>query len=69
MKMEIQFPYTNDDANGNAWFVKKLEKVNSANEEIKALDSLDTKNKASIYDFEYGRRFKAYELPIYMWIL
>lgn len=40
------FPYENDEANGNAWFVKKLEKVNSANEEIKALDSLDTKHKA-----------------------
>ncbi len=40
------FPYTNEDANGNAWFVKKLEKVNSANQEIKALDSLDNKNKA-----------------------
>jgi hypothetical protein len=40
------FPYTNEDANGAAWFVKKLEKVASANEEIKALDSLDNKNKA-----------------------
>ncbi|MEP5341531.1 MAG: YfhO family protein [Algibacter sp.] len=43
---ENVFPYTNTDANGNAWFVKTLQKVNSANEEIKALDSLDTKNKA-----------------------
>lgn len=40
------FPYTNEEANGAAWFVKKLEKVDSANEEIKALDSLDNKNKA-----------------------
>lgn len=43
---EAVFPYTNTDANGNAWFVKELQKLNSANEEIKALDSLDTKNKA-----------------------
>ncbi len=58
-------PYTNEDANGNAWFVKKLKKVNSANEEIMALDSLDTKNVAVINDFEYGSRFKAEGLPIY----
>lgn len=58
-------PYTNEDANGNAWFVKKLKKVNSANEEIIALDSLDTKNVAVINDFEYGSRFKAEGLPIY----
>jgi uncharacterized membrane protein YfhO len=43
---ENPFPYTNEDANGHAWFVKTLEKVDSANEEIKALDSLDNKNKA-----------------------
>jgi hypothetical protein len=40
------FPYTNEDANGNAWFINDLEKVNSANEEIKALDSLNTGIKA-----------------------
>jgi hypothetical protein len=40
------FPYENTDANGNAWFVSSIEKLNSANEEIKALDSLDTRNKA-----------------------
>ena len=40
------FPFENETTNGNAWFVKSLEKVDSANEEIKGLDSLDTKNKA-----------------------
>lgn len=40
------FPYENTDANGNAWFVSEVEKMKSANAEIKALDSLDTKVKA-----------------------
>ena len=40
------FPYFNEDANGNAWFVGELEKVENANEEIKTIDSLDTKFKA-----------------------
>ncbi|WP_417860569.1 YfhO family protein [Winogradskyella sediminis] len=40
------FPYTNTDANGNAWFVSKLKVVADANQEILALDSLDTKTTA-----------------------
>src|SRR5690606_30730501 len=40
------FPYENVDANGNAWFISEIEKVNSANEEMLSLDSLDTKIKA-----------------------
>lgn len=36
----------NRDINGNVWFVGKVKTVNSANEEIQALDSLDTKNEA-----------------------
>ncbi|WP_282042508.1 YfhO family protein [Winogradskyella flava] len=40
------FPYTNTDANGNAWFVSELKQLADANAEIKALDSLDTKTKA-----------------------
>ena len=42
------FPYTNKDANGNAWFVSKLKPVETANEEILALDSLNTKQTAVI---------------------
>ncbi|WP_445716626.1 YfhO family protein [Flavobacterium sp.] len=38
----------NPAANGNAWFVEKVKLVNSANEEMKALDSLDNKNVAII---------------------
>lgn len=40
------FPIENPNANGNAWFVQDLIPVSNANEEIKALDSLDTKNRA-----------------------
>lgn len=40
------FPYRNEDANGNAWFIKKLIKVESANKEIKALDSINNKIEA-----------------------
>ena len=36
----------NEDANGNAWFVHDIEFVDSANEELRALDSLSTKEKA-----------------------
>ena len=37
----------NDAANGNAWFVTNLQFVASANEEMQALDSLDSKNTGS----------------------
>ncbi len=54
------FPYTNDAANGNAWFVNTLESVASANDEIKRLDSLDTKRIAIKHDIEdkITKRFK-----------
>jgi len=52
----------NDEANGNAWFVKNVKFVNSADEEIKALDSLNTKqtaivnaeDKNELQDFEFN---------------
>lgn len=40
------FPYTNTQANGNAWFVSQLKVVHTANEAIVALDSLNTKTTA-----------------------
>ncbi len=40
------FPIKNPNANGNAWFVSQLKSVNSADEEIMALDSLNTKTTA-----------------------
>lgn len=41
-------PYAvkNAETNGNAWFVKQLQRVNSADDEMKALGKLDTKNEA-----------------------
>ncbi|PQV50167.1 membrane protein YfhO [Jejuia pallidilutea] len=42
------FPYVNEEANGNAWFVEKLKLVENANAEIKGLDSLNTKRVALI---------------------
>ncbi|MCL7752874.1 YfhO family protein [Polaribacter sp. Z022] len=42
----------NPDANGNAWFVENVKVVNSANEEMQALDSLNTKKEA-VYQKEF----------------
>ena len=55
------FPYTNEEVNGNAWFIKSLEKVNSANEEILALENLDNKNKA-VYNLEMNSLKDNYSL-------
>ena len=38
----------NDFSNGNAWFVNKLYKVNSASEEMELLHNIDTKEEAII---------------------
>ena len=40
------FPYTNTEANGNAWFVSEVKQLPTADAEIFALDSLNTKIKA-----------------------
>ncbi|MFB9053764.1 YfhO family protein [Formosa undariae] len=40
------FPYENTDANGNAWFVNRVETLESANQEIQKLDSLNTRHVA-----------------------
>lgn len=47
------FPVQNPDINGNAWFVKELKAVNSADQEMKALDKLDTKNVAVVNNLEF----------------
>lgn len=46
---EGQFiPLLNDKANGNAWMIKQVKKVNSADEEMKALTSFDSKKEMII---------------------
>jgi hypothetical protein len=51
-------PLQNPDANGNAWFVEKIIRVESADEEMKALDSLKTKDELVINLKEFGTIFK-----------
>jgi hypothetical protein len=41
-------PLQNPNANGNAWFVSKVKTVQNADEEMKALDSIDSKNEAVV---------------------
>ncbi len=50
----------NPDANGNAWFVKLLLPVRSANEEIMVLDSLDSSIEAAVNtkDFPLINKFR-----------
>ena len=43
-----KIPLANPAANGNAWFVEQVKFVNTANDEMKALDSLNTKNEVVI---------------------
>jgi hypothetical protein len=39
-------PIQNTETNGNAWFVKQIKKVNTADGEMKALEKFDSKNTA-----------------------
>ncbi|MCO7184711.1 MULTISPECIES: YfhO family protein [Tenacibaculum] len=51
----------NPEANGNAWFVNSLKKVSSANEEIIALDSLNTKSEAVINSNEFNLKADVFQ--------
>ncbi|WP_396188556.1 YfhO family protein [Flavobacterium sp.] len=53
----------NPNANGNAWFVSKIKKVNSADEEMKALKSLKTKDEATFNLYDFGTLIKGKGLP------
>lgn len=53
------FSSQNPYVNGNAWFVKDIKLVATQDEEMKVLDSLDTKNTAVVNGREFGSRFKA----------
>ncbi|WP_040278536.1 YfhO family protein [Psychroserpens damuponensis] len=57
------FPYVNEDANGNAWFVSKLRQVASANDAITALDSLNTMDEA-IYEYPIRAKGLIKALPM-----
>jgi hypothetical protein len=48
-----EFPALNDKANGNAWFVKSVKFVNSADEEMKALNKFNSKDEAIINNKEF----------------
>lgn len=49
------FPIANPDANGNAWFVQNVKTVSSADQEMRALDSLNTKTTAVVNTAEFGQ--------------
>ena len=46
-------PLENPNANGNAWFVQKLLEVDTANDEIMALDTLETATTAVVNSREF----------------
>ena len=46
--------FTNTDANGNAWFIDSFKAVNTANKEILALDSLNTKHIAVLNTSQFN---------------
>ena len=48
-----EFPALNDKANGNAWFVKSVKFVNSADEEMKALNKFNSKDEAIVNKKEF----------------
>ena len=51
-------PVKNPQANGNAWFVNSVKLVNTANEEMKTLEDIDTKHFAVFNVHDYGDKFK-----------
>lgn len=48
-----EFPALNDKANGNAWFIKSVKFVNSADEEMKALNKFNSKDEAIVNKKEF----------------
>lgn len=53
------FPIANPDANGNAWFVENVLTVTSADSEMRALDSLNTRTTALVNTSEFGKFIKS----------
>jgi len=54
--------FTNTDANGNAWFIESFKAVETANEEILALDSLNTKKTAVLNTYQFGSKLKGSQI-------
>ena len=50
---------TNPFINGNAWFVEKVNLVNSADAEIKALENTNLKKVAIVNESQFGANFKS----------
>ena len=55
-----EFPVSNPAVNGNAWFVSQVKLVNSADEEMKALDSLDSKEVAVVNSKDFDIKKTAF---------
>ena len=53
-----EFPTINPNANGNAWFVNEVKLVNKANDEMKALDHINTRKVAVFNIHLYRSKFK-----------
>ncbi len=51
-------PLKNAEANGNAWFVSEVKKVDTPDAEMKALDKLDTKKTAVLNQKEFAGAVK-----------
>ncbi|KDN55953.1 YfhO family protein [Flavobacterium seoulense] len=57
-----EFPVYNPDANGNAWFVSDIKLVNKADDEMKALNKINTK-KIAVFNIQLHRdKFKSARL-------
>ncbi len=52
----------NPDAMGNAWFVNSIKQVNTANEEIDALNTIDVKTEAVVHT-EFSDKLSGIEVP------
>ncbi|RTY72730.1 YfhO family protein [Flavobacterium sp. LS1R10] len=53
-----EFPTSNPNANGNAWFVSSVKVVNTPDDEMKSLGQLDTKDVAIFNRHEHGSKFR-----------
>lgn len=57
-------PITNPNVNGNAWFVKSLQFVDSADEEMKSISKFDSKNKAIVNRIQFDALTKIAQIVL-----